>query len=258
MNKAFLISATIAFILISVLAGLYDYFVYVVGINIGYRLILKICPMMVLIFLSFTHLIISKITLYSCGILFSLLMFTIADLFLAMYEPGPDNTTAYIIFGGSFFFVARLLLAVVFSIKPRDHVCLINYDYKTLIISHFAFSSPFIILSITNMIYFQTFISYLIGVYMILGFGLPLSYAYLRINNSELEESKSASIFAFVGVLLFNISDIFLFISMFTQLLPAYFIVISDNIYWLSMFLITISMDRVLENYQIFEIMDPL
>jgi len=66
----------------------------------------------------------------------------------------------------------------------------------------------------------------------------------ILVNDFEITESKTSCVFAFLGILFFNVSDLLLFICIFTDTFPSYVILIADNIYWLSMYLLTVSVVR--------------
>ena len=254
-HKYFRILSLVALFIIILLSGIYDYIVKK-DYKLSSRLIVKISPNFCLMILSFSYMFIYRATLYSCGVLLSLLLCLIGDIFMGIYDPSlidiSKNKMIYILLGGSFFFLSRVLLSIVFSIKPYKRVSLIEYGWKKVVFWHLFFSIPFIILSILNIWRDNSLTNLFVSLYILTSFGIPLSYSFLRIgalNNFEIQESRISSIFGFLGMLLFNLSDILLFISLFTDWVKNYTILISINIYWLSMYLITISMLRSPQEY---------
>jgi len=254
-HKAFRILCLCALFIITILSGCYDYFV-VKDYKLSLRIIVKTSPNLCLMVLTFSYIFIYRLTLYSCGTLLSLLLCLIGDICMAIFDPSlidtSKNQMLYLILGGSFFFLARFVLTVILAIKPYKIISLIPYDKKQILISHIFFNIPFIILAILNLIRDTSLNSIFVSIYMVLGFGTPLSYSFLRIgalNSFEIQESRIASILAFLGIFLFNISDIILFICLFTNWLHKNIILFSINIYWISMYLISVSVVRSPEEY---------
>lgn len=254
-HKIFRILCLSVLIGLIILSTVYDYFVRK-NYNMPIKLVIKSAPMLCLMILDFSYIIIYRATLYSCGILLSLLLCLIGDLFMGVYDPSTvaatENSFLYLILSGSFFFTARILFTVILAIKPYKKVSLIRYDFRKILMSHICFSIPFLILGLLNITRDTSLNSIFVSLYIILGFGIPLSYSFLRIgalNDFEIQESKISSILGFLGILLFNASDIILFIVLFTNWLANYVVLISINLYWLSMYLMTISIVRSSEEY---------
>ena len=235
-HKTFRILSLSTLVIIISLACVYNYCI-TKKFDIGIILMLKSSPLFMLITLNASYVFIYRITLYSFGLLVFLILCLVGDFFMALYS----NQFIYLIAGGSFFLTARILLIFILAFN-------IQYSLKTILLSHIGFSIIFIILGILNIVREPTTISILTSVYIILGFGIPLSYSYLRIGALN-QESKMSSLFAFLGILIFNISDLLLFICIFTDKFPSYVILISNNIYWLGIYLITISVVRSSEEY---------
>lgn len=254
-HKLFRISLILEAILLIALVVLYNYFAFT-EINLEIKLLLKVFPLLSLMLIVILYFQIYRLTIYSLGILASLLFCVIGDFFVGLYQKETifvsNEQSVYFILGGGFFLFARLLLCVVFIVKPYRNFSLIKFPYKKTFICHIIFVFPFIILGILELIYDQTLVSVSIFLYSFFGFGFTLSYSFLRIgqlsnNNSdseiEIEESKISSLVAFIGILLFNFSDIILILSLI-NIIPEFFIIISDNIYWLAMYLLTASIVR--------------
>ena len=203
------------------------------------KIVLKVCPVTILLTLTFFYILHYKFTYYAFFTSIALSFCLLGDVFMTLYDPRLvgeiSDKKFYLIMGGTSFLTARFVLIFVFGFK--------KFNFKILI-SHISFTLPFVILGIVFLVYFEyTKLSVLTFLYLVLGFGIQLSYAFLRINNFP-EESVAASVFGFLGMFCFNISDIFLLTTMLTNLLPNYTINISNCIYWLSMILITISIVR--------------
>lgn len=251
----FRIFAGVLACLIATFSGLYIYF-KLEDRDIGLRLGMKLSPVLSCMTYIALYIYFYRITIYSSFSLISLFFCMLGDLFLELYDPtiesvenGETYRTFYFILGGGFFMFARLLLMLIFMIKPFTRISLIRHRpiIKT-ILSHVIFTIPFLVLGTIIWIRESNFISGCTFVYLIVSFGLPASYAYLRIGalNSleETSESKVSCYIAFCGINIFNISDVLLIITMFTNWLPSYSGLISDVLYWLAMYLLTISVIR--------------
>jgi YhhN family len=248
-NKLFKVCAFISLLCLISLSIIYDFFGFKTT-NLKLKIVLKASPMIVLLLLNVSYFLIYRLTVYSIFMFSFLLFCLIGDILLATYEPvfidfqNPKIT--YFILGGAFFFLSRLLLFIIFSIKPYKRIIIIRYPIKKMIISHIIFETPFLILGILILVHQISLISVFIFIYLILGFGFPWSAAFLRIgelNNYDIVETKISSIFAFIGVTLFNISDIMLLLGMSNQI-PTICVLISDSIYWTAMYFLVISIVR--------------
>lgn len=250
-HRIFKICGFSALLLIIVFASIYNCLV-IINSGFEYRIVVKTCPMIILTFLIFGYMFIYRVSIYSSIILFSLFFCTLGDILIGIYDPSvayiSRNQTIYFIVGGSFFLIARVLFCIMFMFKPYRKVDIIRHSWKKMILSHIIFMIPFIVLGILNIVKETSFITISVFIYMFFGFGIQLSYAFLRIGALE-EESKWSSLFGFIGMFLFNISDILLFISMYTDWVPSYVTPISDNIYWLAIYLICISVVRSSNEY---------
>ena len=245
-HRVFKILGFSALLVIFVFASIYNCLI-IINAGFDYRIVIKSCPITTLILLVFSYMCVYRVTIYSSIILMSLHLCLFGDIFIGLYDPSASyiakNEMTYFIVGGSCFFIARMLFGLAFVIKPYKKFSVIIHPWKKLLLSHLICVIPFTILGILNILRMVSFVNIAIFVYVFFGFGFQLSYAYLRIN-SDLEESKWSSIFGFIGMFLFNISDILLFISMYTDWVPIYVMPISDNIYWAAIYLISISVVR--------------
>jgi len=236
--------------LISVFASLYVYFT-LNGENIGLRLGIKISPVLSCMVYVILYCLYYRFTVYSCFTFLSLILCMLGDLFIGIYDPTLENSVnnkmIYFILGGGFFMIARILFMVIFMIKPFARISLIRHDKLKTILLHINCTLPYLIFAIYNWIRESNFISGCTFIYLTLCFGLPISYAYLRIgvlDNLEVKESEISCYIALFGMTFFNISDILLIVSMFTDWLPASTGLVSDVIYWLAIYLLTISIIR--------------
>jgi len=251
------------FLIISVvtISILYDYYT-LTHASLDIRMGLKVTPVICNMVYIAIYFLIYRVTIYSAFMLGALFLCMLGDIFIVLYDPAVenamDNKMLYFIVGGAFFFVARLLFIVIFALKPYSRISIIRHHRGRVILSHILFTLPFLILAILNLAlsrYFidvdaQAYISFptvAVSLYLFLGFGLPMSYAFLRIGaleNCEVMESFYSCYFGFVGITIFNVSDILLLMCMYTALLPSFCFLISINLYWLALLFLTLSIIR--------------
>ena len=216
---------------------------------------LKAAPVAIMISLLIGYFFIYEFTIYSSGLTFGMVFCLIGDVLLALYDPSKDdnssiNKTVFLLIGGVFFLFGRLLFTFIMMVKPYRRLVVIRYSWKLLLISHLVCVSIFTALGLFNAIFNPSLISISTLFYLFLGFGLPMSYAILRLNpmlslnDHESRESIVAKSFSLVGIVLFNLSDLLLLTVMFTDWLPTYCTLISDDMYWCAMYLLTISVVR--------------
>ena len=224
------------------------------------KILLKVLPMAFVIGLNLIYFFIYRITVYSIFNMGCLFFCFIGDILVGLYDPNiaevETNKNIYIIFGGAIFFLARILWTVIFMIKPYKNISCIHYMPYKILISHAAWITFFILLALPLLLQNTKLVTVLAFVYIGISFGFPISYAFLRLINRKrinilpnesfgiANESFIAVTLSFLGILLFNISDLLLLYTIQTNLFPNYVILISDNIYWLSMYLLTISIVR--------------
>jgi hypothetical protein len=252
MHNSFRILSVLTLAMIIAIVGVYDYFIIMEN-NLSIQIFLKISPLVIMLILIFLYFIIYRLTIYSVLVMGSLFLCLLGDVFMALYDPSILNENyIYFILSGIFFLLARILLTFLFMIKPYKRIFFIKFPIKKLIISHVISFIIFLVLGILPLIYHVSFVSISIFLYLLFGFGFLTSYAFLRIGalkDYEIEESKTSCILAFLGISLFNKADIILLITMYTSLLPKHMVLVSDNIYWLSMYLLTISIVRSSEEH---------
>lgn len=236
--------------LITVFVGLYIYFT-ITNRDLGLKLGIKICPVVCCMIYTILYIINYRFTIYSCFTFLSLFFCMLGDLFIGLYDPVLENTgkdqTVYFILGGGCFMAARFILMIIFMIKPFSRISIIRYDKIKAILLHINCTLPYLIFAIYNWIRIPNFISGCTFAYLTVFFGLPASYAYLRIgalDNLEVKESEISCYIALYGITFFNISDILLIIGMFTNWLPASTVLVSNVIYWIAIYLLTISIIR--------------
>lgn len=221
--------------------------------DIGARIGLKTVPICLLSIPIIVYFIIYRITIYSLFTLFALFFCLVGDILLALYDPmiidmTDIGATFYFIVGGVFFFLARLVLSLNFMLKPWKEINLIKYSLGRFLLVHGLASLPSTVFAILIGIYIGGFVGWSVAVYVFLGFSVPFSFSILRLNCNTLNNESSTESFLsqFLGVMaiaLFNISDTLLIVGMFFS--NRYDVVLlSDNIYWISMYFLTASIVR--------------
>ncbi len=219
--------------------------------DVDIRWAVKVAPVTFYMIFVMLYILLYRVTVYSILTLTILFTCMLADIFIEIYdipfENFIDNPTLYFILGGIFYFIARILLTILFMLKPYNKISRIYHERIRLVISHLLFQSVYIALGITVLVIKFSAVSICIALYLSLGFGLSQSYAFLRIGhvkNLRYEESVLASCLGFVAICLFNIAQLFIIISTYTKILPWYIKLISSNIYWFALALLTISIIR--------------
>ena len=236
-HKLFKILSLIALGLVTLSGSLYIYY-SVTNEKLYVLVILKALPAFILLLLDAFYMIHYKTTIFSTLLGFFLIFCLAGDVFLALYE----KHKFYLILGGGSFLAGRLLLTANFIIFPHD-LEIIKFPPIRHFVVIFTSVSFFLVLGVINLLYNYGLIGILMLVYSGLGMGLPLGYSILRIGSTE--ESPLSTILSFVGVSLFNISDILLIVGIeFPKRFAPYFILYTDIIYWIAIYLITISVIR--------------
>ncbi len=241
-HLTFCLLSLIALLVNGVLATLYS---YNITTNIYLTILLKISPIIVLNLLILSYFFIYRSNIYAVGIMMTLILCMIGDIFMCLYPRFLTyslDSFYYIIVGGILFLCARILMCGIFLVEPYRDLRLLKYSWKKSIISHILFTIPGLSFGIFILVQSVSFLTISIFVYLFLGFGFPLSFAFLRIF-SEIKECLFSKILGFLAILFFNISDLLLFLTMLGWI-PSYVDIISINIYWLSMYLLTISIVR--------------
>ena len=248
-HKVFRIFGLTVFLLTLLFAILYDVFTIKYHEFYG-KLMIKLLPTFFMMSIPIFYYIYYRITIYSLFIHITLFFFLLGDIFIGLYDSTiPYNSilqtynNIYLILGGSSFLFGRFLILFAMMLYPASRFKMIKYETSTLLIIHFIFVIPSIAISFLFINKEKVLITISVILYIVLGFGFQLSYSFLRISTIDWE-SKYSSIFAFIGVFLFNLSDFLLLMTMFTKYFPSYFILLADNIYWLSILLLAISVVR--------------
>lgn len=202
-------------------------------------LFLKIFPSILMLVLTVSYFIIYRITVYTLLTSTFLIFCLTGDVFMGMYHKGGDFPPLLV--GGIFFASSRIIFGV--NMMTFKNCQIIKYKALSLLVSHLIFNLFSLGLILTFYFLTNPPISYLLMAYIGIGFGFEASYAYLRIGQIKNENSLS-SIISFIGFILFNLSDTLLFLTLFTNHFPKYCILISDDLYWIGIFCITLSIVR--------------
>lgn len=215
------------------------------------RWAVKVSPVAIYILFTMLYILLYRITVYSILTLSILFTCMLGDIFIEIYdipfENFIDNPTLYFILGGISYFIARILLTGLFMLKPYNKISRIYHEKVRIITCHLLFVSAYIALAITVLVIRFNTVSICVAIYLMIGFGFAQSYAFLRIGavrNLKYEESVLSSCLGFISICLFNISQLFIIISTYTKILPWYIKLISCNIYWVALALLTISIIR--------------
>ena len=215
------------------------------------RWAMKVGPITLYMIFTMLYILLYRITVYSILTLSILFTSMLGDIFIEIYdvpfENFIDNPKMYFILGGIAYFISRILLTALFMLKPYNEISRIYHEKMRIIACHSLFVSAYIALGITVLVIRFNTVSICVAIYLMVGFGFAQSYAFLRIGavrNLKYEESVLSSCLGFLSICLFNISHLFIIISTYTKILPWYIKLISCNIYWVGMALLTISIIR--------------
>jgi len=234
----FIISSSLTLIIFTIFVVMYDYTLITNSNNT--LLMFKPIPLTLLIVNVIVYFILYGIHIYALMILFAFLFCLIGDISLMF------SSNVNLLIGGLSFFIARL----VFSLA---HV---SYSEKNtgIIFSHKVINKKKILLMIIATLILVTLESIFFSLYMkssitgkilvcvyIVSMGINLFTVCNRLDFDE--EMLMCKLLSFIGTLLFIVSDIMLLVTMFDTVYP-YANVISITIYWVSMFLIMLSVVR--------------
>lgn len=198
---------------------------------------MKSIPVASMILLNIWYFVCYRVTIYSGLMLAFLTTCLIGDVML-----GFDNDTLFIV-GGASFFIGRIVLTILFALKPKQCKC-IRHCFCRSLMSNTINTAVYFVIGLCFLIYNGTLKSTLYFLYITIGLSLPSSYSFLRIYGLE-HESKISCWIGFIGTLLYNISDILLLAaSDFKHVFPEYTHLISNWIYWVGIYLITLSLIR--------------
>jgi len=209
---------------------------------------LKISTTSTLLLLNLIYFYMYTFNMYSVLIFITMLLNTLGDLFLGIYDPKSFNmiqhNKLFFIFGGGFFLVGRILLTINLCIKPYKKFEIIRYPVRKFWIISTVFTGLHLCIGVTFIILIRSKLSVMIFFYIIFGLTPPLVMSIMRIGELE-KESTISSILCLFGLILYNISDIILFLTIFfDEYFPYYTHLITNAIYWLGLYLITISIVR--------------
>ncbi len=230
---------------------------------------IKTIPIFLCFLLSASYFFLYRPTVFSCLTSFGLLFCLVGDILLGLYDPNiqgisKEDRITILILGGAFFLFARTMYTISFMLKYTGKLQFLIYPYRYVFI-HAITVGGFAILGILTIVYLRNLISYFIFTYILLGFGFPLSYAFLKLyphltsNDKENTETMFCRRVSLVAMALFNLSDILLLVVLFTTWVPSFVLVVSEDIYWLSMYLVSISPVRyATEREEMGEIYLPL
>lgn len=239
-HKIFRISCIINLALICITSILY----FVID-GIIDKFILKPIPLILLIFNIGYYFIIYKIHIYAMLLEGGFIFCMIGDILLMFYIPliPKYNKPILLIAGGGSFFISRILFSLMLLVYPYKDVN--ERIIEVRIIKLVLFGIAPLVLSICLISYFSNIISnrtlvVLLSFYIIV-MNLQLWLSLLRIKGFK-EESMISQIFGFIGTLFFNVSDILLFINLFSSfIIPD---TITMSFYWLGMYILMISVVR--------------
>ena len=207
----------------------------------------KLVPIPLFLLLPVIYQMVYKINTYSMLIIIGLSFCWIGDLFLLFYSPQNSKTLIYFYLGGISFFLARCFWIFMLFLFPEGGCYFLRYDKNklgvTLLVSETVYTGFGIFFYFNS---HQPVLRTLILIYFILGFGPPVSLAYLRIGGLS-QETFRASVLTFAGLLCFNFSDTILFFSLLSKIIPLKWSFLSNNIYWTAMYLLALSSSR--ENF---------
>lgn len=236
-HKTFLITSLTC--LISIAVNSFFYFKYQQDINIA--LPLKLIPIWLLIGNVIVYLVIYRLNIYALSVFISLLFCMIGDILLSLYISIENKLV--LITGGICFSIARLLTSSSLFLHPYYN----NGGFVSITIRKIILNS---VVPLIFLISFVTIFSFYIKDNMILTMisfyilvmSLELFSSIIRIFGFE-GESPISQFLGFFSVVCFNVSDILLIHNMFTT--PwEYEDKISICFYWLSLFLLVISIVR--------------
>jgi len=241
------IASLVILSLLITLSILYDY--YSLKSNNDLLIVgFKISTTSTLLLLNLIYFYMYRFNIYSVLIFITMLLNTLGDLFLGIYNPKSFNiiqhNKLFFIFGGGFFLLGRIVLTINLFLKPYKKIQIIHYPVRKFWILFTIFLGLHLCIGITFIILIRNKLSVLIFFYIIFGLTPPLVMSIMRIGELE-KESRVSSILCLFGIIMYNISDIILFLTIFFHsYFPSYTHLITNDIYWLGLYLITISIVR--------------
>lgn len=215
------------------------YFKYCQDVNITFAL--KLIPTWLLISNVIIYFVIYRLNLYALLVIISLLFCMVGDILLFLVQIKLEKLI--LITGGLCFSIARSVICTALFLHPYSNHGDFVLMTKRKILVNSLFPIVFLITFITIFACYINDISMLVMIsFYILIMSIQLFIATLRIYGFE-GESLISQILSLMSVICFNISDILLIHNMFMT--PwAYEDKISICFYWLSLFLLVISIVR--------------
>ena len=200
--------------------------------------IMHICILSFDIAFVLIYVLLYRAKTYSVFVLLALIFFLLGDVFVQIYafpfENFIDNPAGYIALAGSCYFIARIILTVIFALKDKNYSEIVEVDKKVLMFCHFLFTLPYLAFGITFLCLNPSYISTIIFLYLFLSFGFLQSYALIRM-------VKGKGRLCLISISLLNSSHILLLSLAYNKAIPFLMKLIATNIYWLSMFLLALS-----------------
>ena len=213
----------------------YDYS-QISGNNLNMLWIIHICILSLDLTFVLIHLLLYETNRYTVFILLSLIFFLVGDIFVQAYdqpfENFIDNPAGYIVLAGCSYFIARVILTVIFAMKDGTEI--VEVDKKVLIFTHFLFTLPYLAFGITFLALRTSYVSGFIFIYLFLCFGFLQSYALIRM---IIEKGIMCLIFSS----LLNFSHVILICFMYSKAIPHIMKPFATNTYWVSLFLLALS-----------------
>lgn len=235
-HKTFKINSIIVAVVSAISSGLFIYFSVKNYFDVKTDIIFKIIPLISMNCLILLYMMSYEANLYGILSIISTMLCLLGDVFLELdYTRKPY----FFYIGGVCFFISRIIWAVNFNLYDKK---IIKYPNLKFYLIHGLCLSMFIGLGTALFVFDISLFNGLLLGYVILGMPIPLSSALLRINRLE-HEAISATSLAFIGMLLFNISDLMLFSYLLLKLDPKVHYA-SLIIYWISMYMLSISVLR--------------
>ena len=255
-HKAFTISSLILLIIIIPIVTLYNYYTITLPTNTTIRFALKPIPVSLMVLNIFIYFRIYRMHIYAMLVSGGLLFCLLGDILLMFYIPTlipviPEyNNIIFLIVGGISFFIGRGIMTLAFSVYPYrgSEVRHLKYGPAKLILSmliSFSYTTWLFIYFILNMSG-SIVMKALVPIYFIM-MGLQLFMSLMRTRGFD-DETLRSQIFSVLGTALFNISDTLLFWDIFMSPIK-YGSNISITLYWVGMFLISVSVVRG-KNYE--------
>lgn len=238
---------SIVVLLITIGVGIsYNYLTSVYPLNLVYRFALKPIPVSMMILNIFAYFIIYRMHFYALLIGVSLIFCLLGDILLMFYLPGMDkyDNELFLIIGGVSFFIARGFMCLGFAVYPfrgKSERCIQAGIKKTVIITILCFIYTVAIITYFVVHMDSGVIRILLPMYFVM-MGVNLEFSILRVGGF-LEEIRGSQVKGALGTIIFTISDTLLFWGIFLNPIPNGD-AISICLYWLAMFLLTISVVR--------------